>query len=91
MIWTVNHGPLKSYQIHSEDLKKAIGTEIVLEDALDLVLQHTGNKLVYPTDAEFASALVESHRKNEKAYHVKSFRGSKDGELDDRPVLGTVD
>lgn len=80
VIWSINHGPLKSYQVHNEDLKAVVGSENVLENALDAVLQKGGNKLVYPTENEFVSALVESHRKTDKAYHVKAFRGSKDGE-----------
>ena len=38
-------------------------------------------RIVEPTDQEFASQIVQAHRKNEKAYHVKAFRGSKDGFL----------
>jgi hypothetical protein len=34
-----------------------------------------------PSDDEFASSIRESHRKNEVAYHVKAFRGSKEGYL----------
>ena len=34
-----------------------------------------------PNEDEFASAIPEAHRKSEKAYHVKAFRGSKDGFL----------
>lgn len=34
-----------------------------------------------PNDDEFASAVPQSHRKGEKAYHVKAFRGSKEGFL----------
>ena len=36
-------------------------------------------QVLEPSEDEFASALVEAHRKAEKAYHVKAFRGSKDG------------
>ena len=34
-----------------------------------------------PSAQEFASELAHAHRKGEKAYHVKAFRGSKDGFL----------
>ena len=37
--------------------------------------------VVEPMPAEFASALVQAHRKGEKAAHVKAFRGSKEGFL----------
>ncbi|KAK5096774.1 hypothetical protein LTS08_007264 [Lithohypha guttulata] len=82
IIWTVNHGPLKSYKIESDELKSiAPGPEDVLENALNLAFQGTDVKLVLPTEKEFASALRESHRKNDIAYHIKAFRGSKEGYL----------
>ena len=34
-----------------------------------------------PNDDEFASAVPQLHRKGERAYHVKAFRGSKEGYL----------
>lgn len=37
--------------------------------------------VVVPTEKEFASQIVQAHRKQEKAYHVKAFRGAKDGFL----------
>ncbi|RMZ66079.1 Histone chaperone [Pyrenophora seminiperda CCB06] len=41
----------------------------------------TGKHVVFPDADEFASAVPESHRKGEKAYHVKAHRGSKEGYL----------
>jgi hypothetical protein len=82
IIWTVNHGPLKSCHISNPVLAKiASGPEDVLETALDYILKKHGINLTFPTAAEFASATPEAHRKGEKAYHVKAFRGSKDGFL----------
>ncbi|OAL47086.1 Rtt106-domain-containing protein [Pyrenochaeta sp. DS3sAY3a] len=46
-----------------------------------LIQAGTGKEVVFPTADEFASATPESHRKGEKAYHVKAHRGSKDGYL----------
>ena len=81
IIWTINHGPLKSYKIETDELKAAApGPENVLEDALNFVLKASEKKLILPNEKEFASALRESHRKNDIAYHVKAFRGSKEGE-----------
>ncbi|CAD6580435.1 MAG: hypothetical protein ASARMPREDX12_009565 [Alectoria sarmentosa] len=37
--------------------------------------------VIEPDKQEFASQIVQAHRKAEPAYHVKSFRGSKDGFL----------
>ena len=53
------------------------GSENLLEAALSMV----GVKLTVPEEKEFASATPEAHRKGEKAFHVKAFRGSKDGFL----------
>ena len=38
-------------------------------------------RIVEPTSQEFKSEIVQAHRKGETAYHVKAFRGSKDGFL----------
>ncbi|KAK5937898.1 hypothetical protein PMZ80_010027 [Knufia obscura] len=82
IIWTVNHGPLKSCKVEDEDLAKiAPGPDDVLENAFNHILQKTGIKLILPSEKEFASAIRESHRKNDIAYHVKAFRGSKEGYL----------
>lgn len=44
-----------------------------------LIQAGTGKQVVFPDADEFASAIPESHRKGEKAYHVKAHRGSKEG------------
>lgn len=81
IIWTVNHGPLKSYKIESPELRTAApGPDDVLENTLNFCLQRSGIQLTLPSEKEFASAVRESHRKNDVAYHVKAFRGSKEGE-----------
>ena len=36
-------------------------------------------RVLRPDIDEFVSAVPQPHRKNEKAFHVKAFRGSKDG------------
>jgi len=36
-------------------------------------------KLVLPNEREFASEIPQTHRKGEKAFHTKAFRGSKEG------------
>jgi hypothetical protein len=44
-----------------------------------LIQAGTGKEVIFPDADEFASAVPESHRKGEKAYHVKAHRGSKEG------------
>ena len=38
-------------------------------------------RVTEPSDQEFASQLAQAHRKGETAYHIKAFRGAKDGFL----------
>jgi hypothetical protein len=81
-VFTVNDGPLKAFNVESPALKTAIGDagpEAVLERVLNAIMHDNGVKVTLPDEAEFAAAVPESHRKGEKAYHVKAFRGSKDG------------
>lgn len=83
ILWTTNAGPPKSAQAldpkWSEKLS-ASGDRIV-DDALNLTLSAANIKLVEPDKEEFASAIPEAHRKSETAYHVKAFRGSKEGTI----------
>lgn len=80
IMWTVNDGPTKNYAASQEFQPRLGGTEYVLEDAL----HHLGILVGSPNEAEFASATPESHRKNEKAYHVKAFKGNKEGQSPSR-------
>lgn len=48
---------------------------------LNHCLRPYGKSVITPDEREFASAIPQSHRKGEKAYHVKAHRGSKDGML----------
>ncbi|KAH0170444.1 Rtt106-domain-containing protein, partial [Aureobasidium melanogenum] len=49
--------------------------------SLNACLQGHGKNVIIPTEQEFASAIPQSHRKGEAAYHVKAHKGSKDGYL----------
>lgn len=53
----------------------------VTEPELNTFLQPYGKRVVKPTDAEFSSSIPQSHRKGEKAYHIKAHKGSKEGEV----------
>ncbi|KAL4779100.1 histone chaperone rtt106 [Aspergillus varians] len=82
MVWTVNDGPAKSafsgqgQQIGNGDGETA---ENLVRRMLNDNLSHV--RVVRPDAQEFASAIPEAHRKGETAYHVKAFRGSKEGYL----------
>ncbi|KAK5054483.1 hypothetical protein LTR84_001374 [Exophiala bonariae] len=86
VIWTVPHGPVKTLNIMSSSLsaiasKKAGSDDQILEKALSFVLSRHDIQLTQPSKDEFASAKPESHHKNDTAYHVRAFRGSKEGFL----------
>ena len=53
----------------------------VLITILNGALKHYKKRVVEPDKQEFASQVVQAHRKGESAYHIKAFRGSKDGFL----------
>ncbi|KAF1849631.1 Rtt106-domain-containing protein [Cucurbitaria berberidis CBS 394.84] len=46
-----------------------------------LIQAGTAKEVIFPNAEDFSSAIPESHRKSEKAYHVKAHRGSKEGYL----------
>jgi hypothetical protein len=80
MVWTVADGPPKAafsgsgQQIGTQDGETAEKlVRRILNDNLTLT------QVVRPDEREFASAVPEAHRKGEKAYRVKAFRGSKEG------------
>ncbi|KAF2662236.1 Rtt106-domain-containing protein [Lophiostoma macrostomum CBS 122681] len=54
-----------------------------MADAIDQCLAQAGVRkhVIFPEEDEFASAIIQPHRKGEKAYHVKAHRGSKEGYL----------
>ncbi|KAF2872780.1 hypothetical protein BDV95DRAFT_398241 [Massariosphaeria phaeospora] len=54
-----------------------------IAEAIQHCLTQAGTRktVIFPTADDFASAIPQSHRKGEKAYHVKAHRGSKEGYL----------
>ena len=81
LLWTINDGASLEVQLQDPNLRNYIGDSTrVIEAALEYTMRDSKKKVTYPDDAEFVSATPELHRKGEKAYHVKAFKGSKDGE-----------
>jgi len=81
-VFTVNHGPLKDFSIQDAAIQttvEGLSPELILTTVFDAIMQKTKVKVTQPDEEEFVAAVPESHRKTEKAYHVKAFRGSKDG------------
>lgn len=48
---------------------------------INAALKPYDKRVIEPQSQEFASQIVQAHRKGEPAFHIKAFRGSKDGYL----------
>ncbi|KAJ5487853.1 hypothetical protein N7530_002153 [Penicillium desertorum] len=82
MVFTIADGPAKAaFSGNGEQLGHGSGesAEAFIRKILNENMSHTN--VVRPDDKQFVSAMPEAHRKGEKAYHVKAFRGSKEGYL----------
>jgi hypothetical protein len=82
LVWTVNGASLKHTTFKSDKVEEAATGHNggCVEHTLNKFLGTTmGCKIVEPDHTEFESVMPEAHRKGEKAYHVKAFKGSKDG------------
>lgn len=53
----------------------------LLITVLNEALKPYKKQVIEPDKQEFASQVVQAHRKGEPAYHIRAFRGSKDGFL----------
>ena len=80
MVFTVADGPAKTaftgsgQQVGNNEGETA---EAFIRKILNDNLPNTN--VVRPDERQFVSAMPEAHRKGEKAFHVKAFRGSKEG------------
>ncbi|KAK2808834.1 hypothetical protein FQN50_004310 [Emmonsiellopsis sp. PD_5] len=85
IVWTIPDGPPRNAFLGSgtpamESTNLAESYESYLQRMLNGRLKN-GTKVVCPSEKEFVCPTPEAHRKGEKAYHVKAFRGSKEGFL----------
>ncbi|KAJ5678674.1 hypothetical protein N7462_006918 [Penicillium macrosclerotiorum] len=82
MVFTVADGPAKAaFTGSGQQIGNNAGE--TAEGLIRKILNEnlTTTNVVRPDEREFVSAMPEAHRKGEKAYHVKAFRGSKEGYL----------
>jgi len=82
LVWTVSDASQKQTTFNDDKLENAAPGQNGgrVEQTLSKFLGTTiACKIVEPDHTEFESATPEAHRKGEKAYHVKAFKGSKDG------------
>ncbi|OJD33550.1 negative regulator of dna transposition [Diplodia corticola] len=75
IVWTFQEPTNKELEAGAE-----AGPEHMAE-RLNRFLTPFGKKVVFPTKEEFQSTIPQSHRKGEPGFHVKAFRGSKEGFL----------
>ena len=69
IVWTIN-------EIKNKDLDAKAPS---LREQIISYLEERKIKVLEPSAGEFVSEAPQAQRKGEKAYHVKAFRGSKDG------------
>ncbi|GME31625.1 hypothetical protein GTA08_BOTSDO00866 [Neofusicoccum parvum] len=75
IVWTFQEPTNKELEAGAE-----AGPEPMAE-RLNRFLAPFGKSVVFPTKDEFQSTIPQSHRKGELGFHVKAFRGSKEGFL----------
>ncbi|KAF4535726.1 putative negative regulator of dna transposition protein [Lasiodiplodia theobromae] len=75
IVWTFQEPTKKELEGGAET-----GPEFMAE-RLNGFLTPFGKKVVFPTKEEFQSTIPQSHLKGEPGFHVKAFRGSKEGFL----------
>ncbi|KAJ5774564.1 hypothetical protein N7457_009460 [Penicillium paradoxum] len=82
MVFTIADGPAKTaFSGDGKQIGHGAGetAEGLIRQILNENMPHAN--VVRPDEKQFVSAMPEAHRKGEKAYHVKAFRGSKEGYL----------
>ena len=82
MLWTVPDISLKEGSLSGSTTAPPGETyRSLLISAINKSLKIYKKRVVEPSDTEFTSQLAQAHRKGETAYHIKAFRGAKDGFL----------
>jgi hypothetical protein len=90
LVWTMNETK-GSADVVSVSMKPHGSEEDTFVDVTRRELDHfgaaLGRKTILPNEREFASTIPQSHRKGEKAFHTKAFRGSKEGAFTSIPQI----
>ncbi len=82
ILWTVPETvPKPSALAEGPAVKEIKPFRSLMLPVINNALKAYRKKVVVPDDAEFASQVVQGNRKGETAYHVKAFRGAKEGFL----------
>lgn len=82
IVWTVPETSPKDGTIVGSTTSEPGETyRTLLTSIFNQALTPYKKRVIEPDKQEFASQVVQAHRKAESAYHIKAFRGSKDGFL----------
>ena len=82
IVWTVPESiPKAGTFAGSTTSRPGESYRTLLTAVLNEALKPYKKRVIEPNKQEFASQVVQAHRKGESAYHIKAFRGSKDGFL----------
>jgi len=79
LVWTMNETKASPEIISSSTRSEEDNFVDVTRRELDAFMASHSKKTVLPDQREFASEIPQSHRKGEKAFHTKAFKGSKEG------------
>ena len=82
ILWTVSDtAPKEGLFKGPDDIQQGDTYRSLLIPVINKALKIHEKHVIEPSKDEFASQSTQAHRKGETAYHVKAFRGSKDGYL----------
>ena len=80
LVWTVPASGSPKQLTSNNDIVGESDTYVsFLERIINREFKLLGKTLIMPDAQEFVSGIVQAHRKGEKGFHVKAWRGSKDG------------
>jgi hypothetical protein len=80
LVWTMNETKAPPEIIKGTLYRNDDDTFVdMTRSELNVFMASFHKKTVLPDEREFASEIPQSHRKGEKAFHTKAFKGSKEG------------
>ena len=82
ILWTVaDAAPKHGVYVGGPSAQPGDTYRTLLTALINIALKTYNKRVIEPQSQEFASQIVQAHRKGETAFHIKAFRGSKDGYL----------
>lgn len=78
-LFTILEGPPKPGTVSAQLAENPLNESI--RSMINAALAPLNKAIVEPDAKEFVSPVPQPHRKNEPAYHIKAFRGAKEGYL----------